>query len=211
MTERSSSTSVQSAQSTQSTQSITQNINISTELSQKAFRVKSPLQYLASKIEHSFANANWMQDGFDYVPLNVKMNIKDIILNRINIENLNLDLIVATMVIVYKMLYDNEQNQKLFGPKTLTSYPNLNMIRSMKNQICTSYSLPMPPLNETDIYFNNLPEEMKRNLMSTMYDFVYDKVIKALGVSFVKKDDNVQYKYYATVYRYIVYLLKTLN
>jgi hypothetical protein len=179
-------------------------------MTEKTFRTINPKQYLASKIDQSFADQNWQQDGIDYAPTNIKNFMKDIIMNYISIDNCNLNLITATSIIVYKMLYENETSQKMFAPKSLNVYSNLNMIRSMKNTILTTYNLPLTSINESDTYFNSLPEENRKALMSMMYDFIFEKVIKALNLNFTKKEENIQNKYYTTIYRYIVYILTKL-
>ena len=178
-------------------------------MAEKFFRQVTAKENLASNIDKAFLEQDWTVGNIDYAPVNLKPYMKDVLLNQVSFEHRNLKLIVACSIIIYKMLYETEENQRLFAPPNIQAIPTLNMIRSLKNEMCATYSLPVTLIG-SDTAYNNLTSENKRSLMSAMYDFVYSRVKQALNLRFEKKDLTAEYKYYTTIYRYIGILLQSL-
>lgn len=186
-------------------------------MTERFFRQITAKENLASNIDKAFLDQDWTFGlaGIDYAPLNVKTYMKDILLEKVSFENRNLKLLVACSIIIYKMLYETEQNQKMFAPANIQQYPSLNMIRTLKNTICETYNLAPSAfgdnvVSQSDIEFNNLSPENKKILISAMYNFIYTKIKEVLNLKFDKKDLTIEYKYYTTIYRYIVILLQSL-
>ncbi len=146
---------------------------------------------LKYNIDKEFQEQTWDHPFVISPPL--KQVLTDKLINDVPLDYKNLALLTSASVVVYKILYESEEAQKMIVPESMKMYAGqVNFLKIVDNE------LSQKP--------QTYPSEFIQPALISTWDTLIKFVINALNIRFNKKEPLEQYKYYTTIYRYLKFV-----